>query len=238
MPLEILHLALMLFGRHARFEGAEVAALAGFRVQLARIEPVLAGSQLADHDNSPFGIFRGKTCLAASCSPDAAASNPQAGTGDQASMRQISQQAIEEIADIIAQASRLPLRDAAFALWRQMSRLDSLEERYPSPEEVRINRAMSSERWFAKYRLEREHADEGPMFGYLKRSHPHAVDGDIKHAIMEAVRFDDACSLHFKWDGDFWDCVVRAVAQAAKNHPDYLDTTYRDARNNLAYLMK
>jgi hypothetical protein len=158
--------------------------------------------------------------------------------GDQAGMRQISQHAIDQIADIIARASQLPLQDAAFALWRQRSRLDSLEERYPSEEEVRINRAMTPEQWVAKYRYKREHAHEGPMFGYLKRTHPHASDADIKHAIIDAVHFDDACSRHFKWEGDFWDCVVRAVAQAAKKHPHYLDATYCDARNNLAYLMK
>jgi hypothetical protein len=28
------------------------------------------------------------------------------------------------------------------------------------------------------------------------------------------------------------------VAQAQNKHPFYLDTTYRDARNHLAYLMK
>jgi hypothetical protein len=153
-------------------------------------------------------------------------------------MPQISQQAIGQIADIIAEASQSPLHDAAFALWRQMSRLNSLEERYPSAEEVRINRAMPPEQWFTKYRYEREHAYEGPMFVYLKRTHPHAGDDVIKHAIIDAVLFDDACSDHFKWEGDFWDCVVRAVAQAAKKHPHYLDATYRDARNNLAYLMK
>jgi hypothetical protein len=64
-------------------------------------------------------------------------------------MPQISQEAIDRIADLIAEASQLPLHDAAFALWRQMSRLDSPEERYPSAEEVRINRAMSPEQWFA-----------------------------------------------------------------------------------------
>jgi hypothetical protein len=153
-------------------------------------------------------------------------------------MNQITRQAIDEIANIIARAAQLPLHDAAFSLWRQMSRLDSLENRYPSDEEVRINRAMTPEQWSAKYRYEREHAYEGPMFGYLKRTHPYAGDADIKQAIIDAVHFHDACSRHFNWEGDFWECVVRAVAQAAKEYPHYLDTTYRDARNNLAYLMK
>jgi hypothetical protein len=49
MPLEILYLALVLLGRGARLEGAEIAPLAGLRIYLARIEPVLAGSQFADH---------------------------------------------------------------------------------------------------------------------------------------------------------------------------------------------
>jgi hypothetical protein len=113
-----------------------------------------------------------------------------------------------------------------------------LEERYPSAEEVQVNRAMSPGQWLVKYRDEREHAYQGPMLGYLKRAHRHACDDDIKQAIIEAVHFDDACSDYFKWEGDFWDCVVRAVAQAAKKHPHYLDATYRDARNNLAYHMK
>jgi hypothetical protein len=42
MPLEILHGALVPFRRRARFEGAEIAALAGFGIHFAGIEPVLA----------------------------------------------------------------------------------------------------------------------------------------------------------------------------------------------------
>src|SRR5207244_5649389 len=53
MPLEILHLALVLFRRRPRFEGAEIAALAGLRIDLSGIEPVLARSQFADHGTPP-----------------------------------------------------------------------------------------------------------------------------------------------------------------------------------------
>jgi hypothetical protein len=42
MPFEVLHVALVLFGGGARFEGAEIAAFAGFRIELAGIEPVFA----------------------------------------------------------------------------------------------------------------------------------------------------------------------------------------------------
>src|ERR1700680_3084468 len=53
LPLEILHRALVLFRRGARFEGAEVAALAGLRTDLSGIEPVFARLQFADHDTPP-----------------------------------------------------------------------------------------------------------------------------------------------------------------------------------------
>src|ERR1019366_4647103 len=49
MPLEILHRAFVPLGRRARIEGAEIAAPAGLRVFLARIEAVFAGGKLADH---------------------------------------------------------------------------------------------------------------------------------------------------------------------------------------------
>jgi hypothetical protein len=49
MPFEILHGALVLLCSRARFEGSEVAASARFRIDLAGIEPVLAGSQFANH---------------------------------------------------------------------------------------------------------------------------------------------------------------------------------------------
>src|SRR6266404_1618026 len=52
MALEILHLALVLFRSRARFEGAEIAALTGLRIDLSGIEPVLARLQFADHGTS------------------------------------------------------------------------------------------------------------------------------------------------------------------------------------------
>src|SRR5215813_11706644 len=49
MPFEILNGALVLFGSGTRLERTEVAAPAGLRIDLAGIEPVLAGLQFADH---------------------------------------------------------------------------------------------------------------------------------------------------------------------------------------------
>jgi hypothetical protein len=142
-----------------------------------------------------------------------------------------------EVEDIITEAAKLPLGDAAFALWRKKSRLDTLEGR-PTRDDVRIYRALTPEQQTAKRRFDRDHADEGPIFMHLKRAHPHADDNDIKRAIRAAVGFDRDCFAHFKWEGDFWDCVVRAVAMAARTHPEYLDSTYSDARHHVAYYMK
>jgi len=55
---------------------------------------------------------------------------------------------------------------------------------------------------------------------------------------MTAVKFDTDCFRYFKLHGDFWDCCARAVAVAARKHPHFLDQTYQDARNHVAYHMK
>src|SRR5439155_12339478 len=68
MPLEILHLALVLFRRRPRFEGAEIAALAGLRIDLSGIEPVLARSQFADHGTPPPSYSSHQSRWPRSCS--------------------------------------------------------------------------------------------------------------------------------------------------------------------------
>lgn len=143
----------------------------------------------------------------------------------------------DELSAIIASAANQPLLDAAYGLWRQSHRLETIAGR-PTAEEVRINGTLTPEQFSAQYRYERDHAHEGPISGYLKRAHPRVDDQAIRQAIITAVKFEDAYNKHFDWNGDFWDCVVRAVAQAARKYPSYLETTYRDARNDLAYYMK
>ena len=49
MAFEELDFALMLLGGFAGFEGAKVAALAGFGVGFAGVEAVFAGFEFADH---------------------------------------------------------------------------------------------------------------------------------------------------------------------------------------------
>src|SRR5690349_16373394 len=54
-PLEELHRALVLLGRRARLEGAEVPPLASLRVLLARVQTVLARLELPDHRRLAVG---------------------------------------------------------------------------------------------------------------------------------------------------------------------------------------
>src|ERR1700688_1105992 len=53
MPLEILHVAFVLLRRLLAGESAEIAPPAGARIFLARVEPVLAGLEFADHWTLP-----------------------------------------------------------------------------------------------------------------------------------------------------------------------------------------
>jgi hypothetical protein len=49
LSLEVLHRALVLFGCGARFEGAQISPPFGFRVELARVQPIFAGAEFAYH---------------------------------------------------------------------------------------------------------------------------------------------------------------------------------------------
>src|SRR6202035_4808629 len=55
--LEELHGTLMLFGCRASLEGAEVSPPPGVRIGLARVQPILAGFQPADHALSRVAII-------------------------------------------------------------------------------------------------------------------------------------------------------------------------------------
>jgi hypothetical protein len=143
-----------------------------------------------------------------------------------------------EISGIIADAAPLPLLDAAYTLWRRRYRLDTLEGR-PTAEEIRVNRTLTPEQFSAKYRRDREHAQDGPAFGHLKRAHPRADDGAIKEAIITAVKFEDACFRYFEeTTAEYWQRCLHAVARARKEYPDFLEGTYQRAANDVAYYYK
>jgi hypothetical protein len=143
-----------------------------------------------------------------------------------------------EVADIIADAAPLPLLDAAYALWRRRYRLDTLEGR-PTAEEVRINRTLTPEQFTAKCRWDRDHAQDGPAFSHLKRAHPRADDGAIRQAIITAVQFEGACFRYFEQTtAEYWQRCVHAVALARKDYPGFLESTYQQAANDVAYYYK
>jgi hypothetical protein len=59
-PLEVLNGTLMLFGGGSGSERAQVSALAGFRILLARVQAIFAALQLSNHGAcfSVFNIFQ------------------------------------------------------------------------------------------------------------------------------------------------------------------------------------
>lgn len=162
---------------------------------------------------------------------------PNPGRADQSVMTE--QAAADEIAGIIADAARLPLLDAAYALWRRRYRLGTLEGR-PTVEEVRINRALTPEQMAAKYRRDRDRAHEGPAFGHLKRAHPGATDDAIRQAIVMTVKFEDACFKYFEemTTAEYWQRCQHAVVRARKDYPGFLEDTCRQAANDVAYYYK
>jgi hypothetical protein len=134
----------------------------------------------------------------------------------------------------------LPLRDAAFELWRQKPRLDHAESARIPPEKRPPFVPVPPEEFRARYEYQRDHAEDGPTFDRLKRAHPNAAVTEVRLAIIAAVRFDDACFKYFTIDStDYWGRVVRAVLLAQRQeNPGYLESTYQAARNHVAYYMK
>jgi hypothetical protein len=144
--------------------------------------------------------------------------------------------------ELLAAAAALPLRDAAYALWRQKITFEHLEGRawplrdHSTPEATEKSMLESQ----AQLKYEHDFAQNGPTFTRLRRAHPRATDDELKEAIIAAVKFDDDCFKHFSYGRaeGYWEMCIRAVERAAKDSPPYLETTYRGARNHAAYCMK
>jgi hypothetical protein len=144
--------------------------------------------------------------------------------------------------DLVAEAASLPLRDAAYAIWRQKPSFERLEGRVWPPRDFSTPEAAEKSRQasYAQMKYEHDFAQDGPTFDRLKRAHPHAADSELKEAIIAAVKFDDDCFRYFSYGRgeDYLENVPRAVARAAQENPPYLETIYRDAQNWVAYNMK
>jgi hypothetical protein len=144
-----------------------------------------------------------------------------------------------EADEIIVEARDLPLKDAAFLLWRECSKLDLLAWRAMPPNVRAMFRARPTAEISAEMRYEHDHAEDGLTFDRLKLTHPGTDEAEIRHAIIAAVKFDDACFGYFdKGRGGFGERFTRAVELAARDHPGYLELTYLRARYYVSYYMK
>jgi len=144
-----------------------------------------------------------------------------------------------EADEIIAEARELPLKDAAFLLWRECSKLDLLAWQ-AMPKELRDKfRSRPPGENSAEHRFEHQNAEDGLTFDRLKLTHPGTNDAEVRQAIIAAARFDDACFGYFdKIKGEIGERFKRAVELAARDHPGYLEQTYQRARYYVSYYMK
>src|SRR4030081_2380021 len=89
---------------------------------------------------------------------------------------------------IIAEARELPLKDAAFLLWRECSKLDLLAWRAMPPELRDMFRSRPAGDISAWLRYEHDHAEDGLTFDRLKLTHPGMEETEVRHAIIAAVK--------------------------------------------------
>jgi hypothetical protein len=145
----------------------------------------------------------------------------------------------ETIARTIAEASVLPLKDAAYLLWRECSTLDLLAWRAMPPHVRDLFRSRPAAENSTEASFEHDHPEDGLTFDRLQLTHPGVDDAEVRQAIIAAVRFDDSCFGYFeKIKGGFGVRFKRAVELAARDHPGYLALTYQRARYYISYYMK
>ena len=145
----------------------------------------------------------------------------------------------ETIARTIAEASELPLKDAAYLLWRECSKLDLLAWRAMPPNVRDLFRSRPARENSIEIKFGHDHPEDGLTFDRLQLTHPGADDTELRQAIIAAVKFDDACFGYFeKIKGEFGARFKRAVELAERDHPGYLALTYQRARYYISYYMK
>lgn len=141
---------------------------------------------------------------------------------------------------LIAEAAAMPLRDAAYALWWQRS-FFIREGEAASPQDLsnRADAVVYGQMLAEDLTQDRIAAPDSGAVLRLRRAHPRASEADLRDAILAAVKFDDNCNRFFANDStDYWQQVERAIDRASRLSPGYLDTTLRDARNQLAKNMR
>lgn len=137
-------------------------------------------------------------------------------------------------------ACELPLKDAAFQLWRYRHQFDDAE--FGAPKRVSFDdpadQARHMQAVMDKIRHDHDFAHEGPTFDRLKRAQPNASDSDIRDAIRAAVKMMDDCEKYFDAYQDFGDAIDDALAKARAKNPGFREDTWRHAGHWLVYVMK
>ena len=152
---------------------------------------------------------------------------------------------MSEIDRAIDGASKLPLFDAAYALWRMKGQLDRVDPEqeaiHPQPVDLKDEQALGRVVRAAIVNVlhERNTAHEGPTFDRLKRAHPGVKDEDLQRAIKAAVKFEGDCTRFFSSQSpNYLDDVSRAVEQAKRENPGFQERTYEEASWDLARMMR
>lgn len=147
---------------------------------------------------------------------------------------------------LIDDAARMPLLDAAYALWRARRQLDA-QERAATPARPRRRvRPGPSDAFkasvleaFRAVHDERAHAHEGPTFQRLKRAHPEASDADLQDAVKAAVKLETDCSRYFsRTNPDYYENIRDAIRLAQADNPGFSEITYQRLFDYIAFVMK
>jgi hypothetical protein len=142
--------------------------------------------------------------------------------------------------DIMKRAAALPLRDAAFELWRTRD-FFIREANHAAPQDCSDpERAAAYGRLFAAaLASDRRAAPDSGVLARLRRTHPQAANAERAEALRAAVAFDEDCIKFYPHErGDDWDKASRAVAEASRHHPGYSEETLEAARMHIATSMR
>jgi len=145
----------------------------------------------------------------------------------------------------IDDAARMPLLDAAYALWRARRRLDaqdgprnprrSLRQAKPGSKAFTI----SIQEAIQAARDERVNADSGPTFHRLKSAHPEAPDATLQEAVKAAVKLETDCTRHYSPDGsNYSETIGEAVRLARVQNPGFSEATYKALLDDMALAMR
>jgi hypothetical protein len=136
--------------------------------------------------------------------------------------------ALTEVTEFqIALASKLPLLDAAYSLWRHATS--------PSPSGGWSHTIDTSDYVAFANTFPNAHVGQvGRALHWLKRAHPDTDDNALQNAVRAAVKFDQDCRRFFAYNSkDYIEDVTVAVNLASKENPGFTEPTLTSAHTRL-----